>query len=1325
MLLSRCDCCGLSVAGGFGEDCPRCGYPLLVAKEQQFLQRSIGDLQRVAQYGGGSMSVLNLLARYSGRLHYLGLIGLNNSGARTFSSPAPASTSEIVSVPPHSRVTQPLPSEEKSAQTFTPGVQPQAFFFWHSFLSDNAISIVALLGAFLILVGALSFVATTADQRLTFAIILGLHLCFGGAALVISRVPGLNFVSKIYLSVYALLLPLVAYTFYTLFLIQATPLSLPTIIFLAAIYAAVAYSAIAITQEFEVFAYVGAVSWMVADLALVVALKLDIVWSIPLALTFAVLALWCSHLLRSNVLPDSWRILGTPLRLVSYGILGLSIVACVQLLQMAVLYSSPFSATRFSLVTTLLLISGYTALLLWVKRNHRQLLWLPVLALCSVLTLSFACDFDASGYSIALTLLALAYAGLHWFVGRSWPLLRTFNGRLNLLILLIFCFLPFLADPKIPLYLFNHAYRSSFLFQSFIFVPWESRHRVAFGVFLVGLILTVRVVWLEKESHPVSAMLPAGYLLFWNYSLCILVFGLDPLWLFLGLSFGLAIASVIVRQSVGSRLADPLDGIVLIAQTLVGLLCLRQPGWVIGLLFFSFAVFDYGILVYQRRSFLYWVPAGWSLLALFFWPIWAVWCIALLLPMITALVARLYPGFKEGEGKQGFSWDLLPLGIGIVYAAVIYNHDLLVPFSLFKTLGWSPAVEVDLALIGLSWYLSALLTRAYWWAVPAICFGALAFSVSASPILWLAGVSAAFALIAYAVSQGSRRDFFWIVPLYAIALIGALIASVRGFEQNQLQAVSWILPGLGLLTALLSWLEAFPLAVWLLPIFSAGSILAMFDLHDYSRLLILTLISLASGVTLRLARSLPFAREQSRLVPALYLAALIGAVGISGFVSDLNQPFVGAIPITVLVFAILAYGLAVFERRVSWLIFCAGFAVWGSFRIIAVFPGCGSLIADFVRCSGPNQTILISLTVLVVIACTLAWIGRWIRRQPVELFSVSFSPQFWWSWPWYLLAGWATLLTLGWQLTVNGNLYELSLISAIVLGLAGLVIVLVERQPSLLLIPVGIAVFTLARLHLGLPQILLAFDLLWFLIFCMQPLWRRLRPDLSWDQSSPLHHGLAFLGLIGVLIVVFLSGGISSEAGDLAQVGVGTLVLLIGLLTWYAKVQPVGLYKTSFMYCAGLLGSLAISWELLVFHQTRIDILTLVPASYLIVIAPFLLRDDKIAEHRQLGKVTSLVGAGLLLLPTLWLSYSEVNLLPTLILVIEAFVLLLLGLGTHLRIFVLSGFGLLILGILRALFLPSSGLSLPVSLTLVGVLFLVFASFLRVLRQRFWTPGAR
>ncbi len=145
------------------------------------------------------------------------------------------------------------------------------------------------------------------------------------------------------------------------------------------------------------------------------------------------------------------------------------------------------------------------------------------------------------------------------------------------------------------------------------------------------------------------------------------------------------------------------------------------------------------------------------------------------------------------------------------------------------------------------------------------------------------------------------------------------------------------------------------------------------------------------------------------------------------------------------------------------------------------------------------------------------------------------------------------------------------------------------------------------------------------------------------------------------------------------------------------------------------------SWELSAFGQTRLDILLLAPASYLSVVAPFIMRDEMLPRRHLAGQVVALSGAVLLLLPALWFSFSDSNLTPTVVLIGESLVLLLLGIATRIRTFILSSAALLIVGTLRALFLSTPP---SLALMLLGVMLVVIATALFLVRHKLkiaWT----
>ncbi|HLZ80907.1 MAG TPA: hypothetical protein VKP04_04685, partial [Ktedonobacteraceae bacterium] len=351
-----CDSCGLPIRPDFGEDCPRCHYPLSLVKEELFLEASLRDLQRVAYYGGANLTISGLIGRYRMRLDYLrrlkaSVASVSSIAIQPSRPPLPSQTNRVspqpvipqevaplaptvsplesarvavppeLSVPPvlppaavHTQSTQapatiqkdiepgyhipyiekqirevpapkPPPLPVVSAIVVPSGQEHQSpprrgfSFSWRSFVVDQAITIIGLLGAFLILMGALSTVVTTGgNPLLSFLIVFGVHAFFGIAGVISFRFANFKLIARIYSGIYVLLVPLVGYTGYNLMLGTQIQLSVPTLIAIAAVYAAIVYTLLAIYERFPIYGYLGVMAVIVADLAVAASLHLNYWW---------------------------------------------------------------------------------------------------------------------------------------------------------------------------------------------------------------------------------------------------------------------------------------------------------------------------------------------------------------------------------------------------------------------------------------------------------------------------------------------------------------------------------------------------------------------------------------------------------------------------------------------------------------------------------------------------------------------------------------------------------------------------------------------------------------------------------------------------------------------------------------------------------------------------------------------------------------------------------------------------------------------------------------------------------------------------------------
>jgi hypothetical protein len=448
----------------------------------------------------------------------------------------------------------------------------------------------------------------------------------------------------------------------------------------------------------------------------------------------------------------------------------------------------------------------------------------------------------------------------------------------------------------------------------------------------------------------------------------------------------------------------------------------------------------------------------------------------------------------------------------------------------------------------------------------------------------------------------------------------------------------------------------------------------------------------------------------------LYTIALVAAVltGISGLVAGVNNPFYTAIPDALLVYALVAYGVLRFERWPQWQWLVAGFSIW-SIALVTQLVTAPEYISSGVCGSGicrmQVQNAVYYLSGIVLLTGMLGLLTRFFMPENVGTGS---QQKFAWSWSWYLSSLLAIVVTAIWGYNSGAVLPGV----LCVFILFSLVIMLLERVPEILFVPVALSAWTISLIHWEVWQQMIGYTLLCVLIFSSQFAWQKLPASTHIVAPAKLHQVLGLGGQVGVVLLIIGQGGLLTASGLLAHVGAASLFVLAGLLFWWGRLQSQATRLRWCLYGVGLLLSFVISWELAALGQTHIDLLTLVPASYLIIVAPFLSRDEVLPYHYRVGQICAVIGAALLLLPSLWLSFSAENLQPTLILAGEALVLLLLGVGVRVRFFVLSGAGLVIVAAMHVLFLPSLGLPPSLALTILGGALLAIATALSLARHR-------
>jgi hypothetical protein len=299
-----------------------------------------------------------------------------------------------------------------------------------------------------------------------------------------------------------------------------------------------------------------------------------------------------------------------------------------------------------------------------------------------------------------------------------------------------------------------------------------------------------------------------------------------------------------------------------------------------------------------------------------------------------------------------------------------------------------------------------------------------------------------------------------------------------------------------------------------------------------------------------------------------------------------------------------------------------------------------------------------------------------------------------WRWPWYLLAALASV-AVGNTAPSPQRFYELGAFT-----LLAVLVMVKERLPEALILPAVLASWLLIQAHWEFWQTMLAASGLCLLIFASQFIWRVVTPlQLGWPASAPARV-LALSGQMGVTVALLLVyGGSGPTASPLAlQAGAVALLILGLLLLCFAYTQPSRRVRIWSFYGIGLLLALTCSWELRVLPGLTIDVLLLPPASYLLVIAPFLLRDKTLPGSRRIGQLVSLVGACGLFLPSFILSnvaQGSVGSLParlvsTLLLLAESLGLFMLGIVTRVRYLLLGGTGLVVVGAIEAMIYATS-----------------------------------
>ena len=463
-------------------------------------------------------------------------------------------------------------------------------FSLKSFLTDQTINIIASLGAFLILVGSLSFIITTRDLMLAFIVMMIVHSLFGISGAISYRFRSFHVVAVIYTAIFALQVPLIGFTAYRLVdqlvarhLIELT---VPDLVVIVAAYAAITYGWLAIYQQFELFAYLYVVSLAILDLAVCSSFHLAYWWwpgmLMLLALPSLISESRISYPLSSFT--ESVTILSRPVRLLMFTCVGVCTSGAFITTRYSLLIDGwPGRSNlevRFAIVYMLLLLLCWTALFVWYSGRTHWSIFLPYLFLACVMASSYAFKFDQTGYALAFTAVAVLYHGLKRFAPQLLQSFAYLGKDLEWVALVLVALVPWIVAPLLLVQIFTRAYNPSSSTAPVTGVPV-----VDIILLLIGLVLTLSVIEsqtglrkapAETQSSGCWLLLLSGFILNWTYGIVILSLHAEPAWCFLGLTLILVALAVAVRRFVSVVWSDPLDVLALVDLGLTLLLSLNR-----------------------------------------------------------------------------------------------------------------------------------------------------------------------------------------------------------------------------------------------------------------------------------------------------------------------------------------------------------------------------------------------------------------------------------------------------------------------------------------------------------------------------------------------------------------------------------------------------------------------------------------------------------------------------------------------------------------------------------------------------------------------------
>ncbi|HYX48237.1 MAG TPA: hypothetical protein VE843_00720, partial [Ktedonobacteraceae bacterium] len=530
------------------------------------------------------------------------------------------------------------------------------------------------------------------------------------------------------------------------------------------------------------------------------------------------------------------------------------------------------------------------------------------------------------------------------------------------------------------------------------------------------------------------------------------------------------------------------------------------------------------------------------------------------LPLASVVVHRFVTNTRNIPQEQNLTgrtfvqmweWPLLITGLifGMLSSFANYLNGMSAMHSTFDA---QIPIAVEIAPLAVTWYVSSALAHMKLWLIPSVGFAIGALLIPTDSFWVLLILTPLLALSGVAISYFFARS--WSIPFYLIAVFSAVQTGYTGFTQNQILAASWALLGFAALAYVIGVIEKNQVGMWIMPVFALWSVIYSTGfLGDQYRLPIVALVCAALGVSVKYFRlePMPFFGTIPRnkfLTYALpfYATATIAAVltGACGTVGNINSPFYGAIPDALLIYALVAFAVLVFERQPVWLWLTAGLAIWGTLLTL-------ELTAYYLFGIGLAMALL---------GLTTGFVSRRMVKTSTTSKYLKSLQQFTWSWPWYMTASIAALSMGMWtSLFLKQPVTGFIGYSMLAFTILAIVIMLVERAPELLVFPTGLAAATIwlwEEPPLDLVPLMIAFSLLFLVVFASQFTWKFIPPASRWVSPAVPHAILALAGQTIVVLSIISQGGLTSNGpAILTHVGAGSLLELALLLFWYGYLH--------------------------------------------------------------------------------------------------------------------------------------------------------------------------